>query len=145
MSNKVKAFAEIQQTDGCCGVMQVYGFSNPGPAQGWEPYKAIKGMGATEQEAYQNLFNDLMARCSTAPMDDDDAYDEDEDVGLKGFVIQMWFVKQRIYDGTINPATPFLAQPLKDLIAAMPGVLCLGSTINPNSGNLIEGYQWIAN
>lgn len=60
----------------------------------------------------------------------------------KGLVYQMWFVRSCKWDNTLSDT--FDAAELMELIKTKDGVICLGTTLNPNSGNIIEGYQWIA-
>lgn len=113
----VRGFA-VGGTDGCCGVQQIMNFGPDEPEWATE-YEAS---GATEKEAYDNLFKD---------------FDELE----KGYIYQIWFVKRSTHDGFERN---FVAPRLRTLVRGMAGVKKLGRIVNPNSGNIIEGYQWIA-
>jgi hypothetical protein len=116
---------EFGATEGCCGVTQIYSFSNVPWSHG-----LLSAQGATAEEAYQNLFNQLLE------------YDfESEDGGTYDCaVLQIWFYRGRDFNGVDN--AEYEAEPFRKLIEQIPNVSNLGVHRNPNSGNLIQGYQW---
>lgn len=59
----------------------------------------------------------------------------------KGIVYSIWFKKSKKFDGSYEKSYEW-AQ-LRTLVRAIPNVVHLGTTINPNSGNKIDGYSWI--
>jgi hypothetical protein len=109
-------------TEGCCGVTQVKDFSTVPWSHG-----EVKGHGNTVEAAYKNLFDNLMGM---------DPHTEDD----WGRVLQIWFFKPRDFAG--NDAAEYAAEPFRQLIETIPNVINLGEHRNPNSGNLIQGYQW---
>jgi hypothetical protein len=113
---------EFGGTEGCCGVTQIKDFSTP-----W-PHGEVKGSGKNEEEAYKALFDNLMV---LDPQEDSDEW---------GRVLQIWFFKPRDFAG--NDAGEYQAEPFRKLIETIPNVINLGEHRNPNSGNLIQGYQW---
>lgn len=119
----------VGYTRGCCGVKQLEGFSFPDDDtsdEGWD----ITATGKTVEEAYQNLF--------------DEFYGERQqhfgDTGYNCAVVQMWFRKSVRFDKTYEDE--YLAEPLRKLVEQIPGVIELGEFVNPNSDNIIKGYQW---
>lgn len=60
---------------------------------------------------------------------------------FKGIVLSIWFVKYKKFDGTHEDKYEY--EPLRKLVKKIGGVVHLGETINPNSGNYIDGYSWI--
>lgn len=50
--------------------------------------------------------------------------------------IQTWFVKPKGSDEYHN-------HELRTLVQAIPGVVNMGTYVNPNTGNTIDGYFWI--
>lgn len=56
------------------------------------------------------------------------------------WVIQCWFKNDSNWDGT--PSTFYDNDELKILVEQIDGVVDLGVTINPNTGNRIHGYMW---
>jgi hypothetical protein len=59
----------------------------------------------------------------------------------KGIVYHIWFVKYKNHDGTL-PRT-YQWAGLRALVRKIPGVVHIATTINPNSGNKIDGYSWV--
>jgi hypothetical protein len=57
-----------------------------------------------------------------------------------GFWYQAFFKKRRRHDGTYDDEYEHLE--LMDMIEALPGCIKLPETINPNSGNKLQGYLW---
>lgn len=116
MAAKVWKGFEVCETEGCCGVNQIAWFTSSDALSD----NAVSGK--TEQAAWEKLFKELLKL-------------------PRGYVYQMWFVKNRNYQG--EPNENFEAEPLRELVCTIEGCVCLGTTVNPNSGNIIEGYQWI--
>lgn len=115
----VTVSCEIESTNGCCGVRQITNFS------GGEEYGDVRGRGKTEEEAWADLFTEITTRFQNH---------------MSAAVAQIWFVKYRDCDG--NFEDEYRAEPLRLLVEAMSGVIELGEYHNPNSGNIIKGYQW---
>jgi hypothetical protein len=114
----------IGATSGCCGVMQIYGFSSPLGLR--EPpdhirTSAFMSIGDTADEVYQDMFDKLCARIVT---------------NYSGYTMQIWFRKSR-------GAKSYSAQKLMELIQTIPDVIDLGCRKNPNTGNTIQGYQFV--
>jgi hypothetical protein len=65
--------------------------------------------------------------------------DEDDDEWCAS-VFQIWFVKKTNYEGEYGEH--YEREPLRKLVEAIPGVINLGEYRNPNTGNMIQGYQW---
>ena len=120
----MKIGIKIAATPGCCGVKQLHDFSDVFDHNDHWAYLVVVE-GKTIAAAYASLYKQMLVQLHK----------------YYGLVIQMWFYKPCEDD---YEAEEYEAQPLLDLIAAMPDVLDLGETSNPNSGNLIQGYQWIA-
>jgi hypothetical protein len=120
--------ALLGHTEGCCGVTQVYEFGCVNTTT--IAYSDVNGQGETEEAAYKSLFDNLMNA------------DPQEFEAESGYVMQMWFVKRCNYNGIGTPDAVFEAEPLRLLVEGIEGVLELGEFTNPNTGNIIKGYQW---
>lgn len=60
----------------------------------------------------------------------------------KGQVFTIWFYNPPVdYEG--NYGEVYQSEDLRQIVRAIPGVLHLGETKNPNSGNMIDGYKFI--
>lgn len=57
-----------------------------------------------------------------------------------GQLFHTWFHKEKCFDGTFDDEYQF--DELRQLVRALPGVVHLGEHLNPNSGNMIDGYFW---
>lgn len=114
----------VEESAGCCGVSQLYGFS--GPSYDAWPGFTIEGSGETEQAAYEDLFKNLL---TNDPADDGN-----------GRVYQIWFQKSADFAGKFDEH--YLAEPFRLLIETIPNVMNLGEYVNYKSGNKIQGYQW---
>lgn len=60
----------------------------------------------------------------------------------KGYFIQAWFVRLLDFEDKLNEE--YQNAELRDYVKNMPNVKHLGTTINPNSDNEIDGYMWLA-
>jgi hypothetical protein len=115
----------IQETPGCCGVSQLTDFT--GEFSTWSD-PIIGGSGKSLKAAYKDLFKNLM----------EFEVDPDE----HGPIFQMWFQKNRKFDDTFDEFCQ--AEDLRVLVETIEGCVFLGEFVNPNSGNKIMGYQWLA-
>lgn len=106
-------------TDGCCGVFQVCGFTDD-PSY----YVDYTVEGKTEVSACKKVFKEIKKHAQ------------------KGYIHQIWFVKYKDYAGKFEPH--YQREPLRELFSKMKDVLDLGEHVNPNTGNMIQGYQWRA-
>lgn len=68
-----------------------------------------------------------------------DQADDEEGVD-GGFVYHVWFVKRCNYDGAFTEASVYEQNELRLYVQTLPGVIALGEHINPNTGNMIDGY-----
>ncbi len=59
----------------------------------------------------------------------------------EGIMFHIWFVKRKKFDDTFEKDYEF--QELRELVQKIPNVVHIGKTINPNSGNRIDGYAWV--
>lgn len=123
---------EVMSTSGCCGVMQLTEFITVYDTKPSWHNMPLSGMGKTVEEAYTDLFNNLRAFEFTD--------DRDDDYDFHCAVVQIWFVKQHDYNGVDNEH--YEAETLRQLVETIPNVRNLGEYRNPNTNNLIQGYQW---
>jgi hypothetical protein len=121
----VRVGLDFGVTEGCCGVTQVTSFSSPDYT-----YGELTATGANAEEAYKNLFDALMS-CDLEELQGGD---------FDCAVLQIWFFKGHDYNKKDN--AEYEAEPFRRLIEQIPNVVNLGEHRNPNSGNLIQGYQW---
>lgn len=59
----------------------------------------------------------------------------------KGCMIEVWFMKCKKSDGSFEKEYQY--RDLRALVQKIPNVVHIGKTINPNSGNRIDGYAWV--
>ncbi len=112
-------YVTVAPTAGCCGVVQIchmQDYSTAGSANDY--WHATEYSGNTYQEALESALR---------PYDD-------------GQLVQIWFVKRHRWDAGFEDE--FDAQELLDYVSGIDGVVSLGEFENPNSNNLIAGYQW---
>lgn len=122
----VEVGLDFEGTNGCCGVTQITNFSHPVDDDEYGCGDNLMASGKTLEEAYKNLFDELMKT--------------DPKAHYEGRVLQIWFYKGRDFEGKDNEH--YEAEPFRQLIAGITNVINLGEHRNPNSGNLIQGYQW---
>lgn len=120
----MKVGIRLGETEGCCGVTQLFEFSYEWSFH-YDPQLLVSDK--TMERCYKALFEKLRKF-------------NFQEAGDWGPVIQMWFQKNQKFDGTFEEE--YLAEPLRLLIETIPGVICLGEYKNPNGGNMIRGYQW---
>lgn len=58
-----------------------------------------------------------------------------------GQVLSIWFVKFKRFDDSLEKNWIF--PEYRDAVRKIPGVKRLGTHINPNTGNQIDGYLWV--
>lgn len=104
----------------CCGVREVGSFEGTGTKQGLTSW-------GTNGEFNAETFTDLLKQINK----------ENE-----GYLLHIHFVKYKRHDGSFDPQWEWAG--LRNLIRRMKGRKHLGEHINPNSGNLIDSYSWIA-
>lgn len=114
--------AAYAQVPGCCGVKELFGFSHDDCDDGPD----IQGVGETEAAAADDFVRKIQGR--------DYIY---------AAACQMWFVKYKKWDGGFQDH--YERETLRQRVAQIPGVIDLGEYVNPNSGNMIQGYLWKVN
>lgn len=97
----------------CCGVVEIGCF-----AEDPSPW---------ECEYFEDTFAELLEEVSGDK--------------ASGIVFHIWFVRPKDYNGDLMP--DYNWQELRQIVQDIPDVLHLGTTINPNTGNEIDGYSWI--
>ena len=105
---------------GCCGFREFYAFG-----VGFGHNYDYIGRGETIEAAWQALLNKL-----------NETYDPDQ-------MLHIWFVKNEIGDGEDDWCEYYENEELRTIVKAIPGVVHLGESINPNSNNYIDGYMWV--
>lgn len=128
----VTVSCRIRSLHHCCGVREI-GEITKGKAH----YYDYIGEGATYVDAFVKLLE-----CITIPDRDDD--DEDLDGGNHGYMLQVWFKKDCLFDGK-TWAKNYENHELREIVKNLPNVVHLGCCVNPNSGNIIDGYCWSNN
>lgn len=108
---------------GCCGHLEICDFRDDNIDNTWDNFSNVY---SDEECMFGETFNELFENIKT--------YN-------KGYVYSIWFVKTRKYDGVYEKQYGW--NKLRTLVRAIPNVIHLGSTINPNTGNKIDGYSWI--
>lgn len=98
----------------CCGVLEIGSFD-----EDWAT------RGDTPQELLENIYKD--AKIGTGQY------------GGGAFMYHIWFVKRRNFDGSAFDRS-YEYSELRDYVKTIPGVIHLGKSINPNTGNRIDGY-----
>ncbi len=106
---------------GCCGHRELFDFEDDNSA-----WKDIYVEDSSEDNMIGETFKDLFTEIQK--------YN-------KGIVYSIWFYKPKKWDGSFGKSWHW--QKLRTLVRAIPNVVHLGTTINPNSGNKIDGYSWI--
>lgn len=122
---------------GCCGVRE---FSDMSVSEELSEEKALKRQNAFDSRRCFILsegddpLEKLIAHLRTRQNNDEAAF------------YQAWFVKELVdtdeRDGDYEDE--FDAEFLRNLVQQIPGVVKLGEAVNPNSGNIIDGYFWKA-
>lgn len=102
----------------CCGVREIGNFTD----DGW-----VSVRNTQNDEIGGNSFKELLEKINE---------------GHKGYVLHIWFVKYKNFDGKFKRNYEW--QGLRRLVRQIPGVVHIAETINPNSGNKIDGYSWVA-
>ncbi len=101
----------------CCGVQELGDFETHNDVSPYErEYYEFTG------STFKELLDDILAQ-------------------NKGCVFHIWFAKSKTFDGTFKRQYEW--QGLRKLVQKIPYVVHMGTTINPNSGNKIDGYSWI--
>lgn len=59
----------------------------------------------------------------------------------KGAMLTIWFYKPKTFDGSFEKEYHWAE--VRKIVKAIPNVVHIGTTVNPNSGNRIDGYAWI--
>lgn len=96
----------------CCGVREIGGFD--------EGYTT----GETPQEFLAAIFKEDRQHVGQ--------YSKDR-------LYHIWFVKHKKFDGGFS-GQHYQYDELRKYVQTLPGVIPLGSHINPNTGNKIDGY-----
>lgn len=109
-------------TAGCCGVRQIVDIltHEGGIYKDWD--------GDVDFSTTADTWPELLAHIQN-------------DVG-HGYVIQVWFHDEVDWQGR-RYGHWTAGGELRDLVRALPDVVSLGEFQNPNSGNYIDGYQWV--
>lgn len=119
-----------RQLPNCCGVREIGDFEMDAvtdemqarDAEARYPrYRAY--IATTETEAYKQAFDKILA--STC-----------------GFVVQFWFKNPTDYDGDWEG---YEHDELRQLVKAHPNCVELAEYVNPNSGNVINGFMILNN
>lgn len=58
-----------------------------------------------------------------------------------GMYFQAWFRRSKRYDGTHEDKYEF-QELLDNIVAFMPNVILFPTTVNPNTGNILQGVLW---
>jgi hypothetical protein len=82
-----------------------------------QDYSDYTAEGDTLEEAWQNALEKIKD-------------------GLAGYFCQVWFAHPR-------RESQYCESELRELVQKIPGVIHLGETTNPNTGNKIDGYLWL--
>ncbi len=122
----VDVYADLQTLNHCCGVVEIGDIH-----EGTSRYSEVKASSSTLSGAFSNLLNAIRTRGSD---------DEDVEYNTQGRVIQVWFHRLRRHDGTWE--SQYINHELRELVRAIPNVVHLGTIVNDNSGNIIDGYCW---
>lgn len=113
-------YAKVMYTPGCCGVRQIVDLN----AHNHDDDQFI--CEEIESETWEELLLEAM---------------DGEDAGI---IFQVWFAAPCNYNGDrYRPDDYGAGTELRTLVRALPDVVSLGEFRNPNSGNLIDGYQWV--
>lgn len=113
--------AAVAYTPGCCGVRQILGML-PYP-----PDEDDFGDGAFDSTCSGETWEQVL----TSILDSVEP----------GLLVQVWFKKARDYEGKVYGE--YDANELRLLVQGLEGVIHLGEHVNPNTNNLIDGYQWV--
>lgn len=105
-------------TSGCCGVNEVYNFTDEGDVY-WDP-EHCEIRGNSFQELLANLQNNVE----------------------EGLVLHIWFKKSPKFNGDFT-GQKWHWDGLRKLVRQIPDVKHIARTINPNSKNMIDGYAWV--
>lgn len=116
-------YLRIDETGGCCGVVQINGFTGSDYDDDEDWLDAGREVVA---DSWPDLFQKMNATLTNCH---------------RGMVAQIWFVKYCDFLG--GEADSFQAQEFMDLIKGIEGCLDIGTTKNPNTKNIIQGYSWI--
>lgn len=114
-------FANVGSTNGCCGVRQVFDIGTvelDHSSSMWEIEFSV------EADTWEEIFEKVS-----------------EDVE-PGIVMQVWFAEHCDWEGR-RVGHWGGGQGFRDVVRAIPDVVSLGEFKNPNSGNFIDGYQWV--
>lgn len=106
---------DAEQLPFCCGVRELGAFS---ALHDFSNLSNHTGTGGTPEEAAQALIKEVS-----------NSYEE-------GYVFQTWFVRRVSNEEYDHNA-------IREVVQKIPGVLHLGTHINPNTGNTIDGYIWM--
>lgn len=130
----VRVYADVKQLDNCCGVLEIGDIG-----EGNRIYVGVCATGDTLSNAFKALLDAIISS--------DDSEDADEstadDFGTQGKVLQVWFHKLRKHNDTFE--SEYVSHELRELVRAIPNVVRLGTIVNSNSGNIIDGYCWANN
>lgn len=114
-------FAKVMYTAGCCGVRQIVDILTH---EGGNHDEDNNIMFQVEEATWPEVLTEIQAEEGS------------------GYIFQVWFAEHCDYNG--ERAGHFGAgAELRELVRAIPDVVSLGEFKNPNSGNFIDGYQWV--
>lgn len=114
-------YACVAYTNGCCGVRQIVAM------QSYEHDPDDFGEGEIDSTHEGTTWEEVLTQIL-------DGLDE-------GLIVQVWFRCPRDYNGKVYGE--YGANELRLLVQGLEGVIHLGEHVNPNTNNLIDGYQWV--
>lgn len=109
----------------CCGVEEVGDFEYTSRDEAVVKQYKMEGFYPTKKEAYEHGLQNILAN----------------NRHYRGFgrPIIFWFMKEEIDNGKYDE--DFEHEELRQLVLEHPGQVYLGTFVNPNTGNIIEGYM----
>lgn len=136
MNQWFKAEVDLDEVPDCCGVLVAHDFACSSISddykksgenrygKGW--YQSYKYQ--SEEDAWKAKFEEIL--------NSDLEHDPDGDYQLWSFQrpIQFWFVKRQTQEEFDN-------EPLRQLVLNHKDQVYLGTFINPNTNNTVEGYM----
>lgn len=108
----------------CCGIVEIGGFVSD-----IDDMEGCDASGDTPAELLHDVFRQ-----------GDQHRWGNRDSSERGFTYHIWFKKSAKYDGTFSDDQEYEFNELREYIRELPTCLSLGEYINPNTGNMIDGY-----
>lgn len=137
MSSWFRADVDLDEVPSCCGVLvandfQIESISDEYKKQ-WEtryPYGGLEGYKyQSEEDAWKAKFEEILQ----SDMEQASDWDDHQPWSFQR-PIQFWFVKRQTQEKFDN-------EPLRQLVLNHKDQVYLGTFINPNTNNTVEGYM----